>query len=252
VRALLVGVDYANHSNPELRLKFASKDASNIETWLNSQKGRMFSDVQVRNPPSGSFKEIIDGLSWLHSGSGPNTLTILFLSGHGVVKNDLFYFLPNNFNSESLESTAISRDQILNAIKLRKGDMLLLLDTCHAGASVVDGLGGGVSAVNTTLLTNQVDVEANKLTVLASAKGSQKSFEREDWGRGGNGAFTAAFLEGVNGAAMKDDSVEIERLHIYIKDRVRELTGKLQEPTMALPAGETITFRTRLAQAPPR
>jgi len=65
--------------------------------------------------------------------------------------------------------------------------------------------------------------------VLASSTGSELSQERAEWQ---HGAFTQAILEGLSGAAdyNKDGVVSVDELNLYVKERVKKLTGGLQHP----------------------
>ena len=65
--------------------------------------------------------------------------------------------------------------------------------------------------------------------VLASSDGGQLSQERDEWR---NGAFTKAMKEGLAGEAdyTKDGIVTLDELSLYVKERVKQLTGGLQLP----------------------
>ena len=53
----------------------------------------------------------------------------------------------------------------------------------------------------------------------------------------GNGAFTKALLEGLEGEAdyTKDGAITVNELELYIAERVKVLTGGEQTPTMSKP-----------------
>jgi uncharacterized caspase-like protein len=61
------------------------------------------------------------------------------------------------------------------------------------------------------------------------------SYEDPSWG---NGAFTKALLEGLEGAAVYGNVnglITVKRLDLYLSDRVKELTGGKQTPTTTAP-----------------
>ena len=71
--------------------------------------------------------------------------------------------------------------------------------------------------------------------VFAASTGKQSSIESQDWG---NGAFTKALLEGLNGKADllgKDRTITINELDAWLADRVAQLTHGEQTPTTAKP-----------------
>jgi len=70
--------------------------------------------------------------------------------------------------------------------------------------------------------------------VFASSTGKQYSFEDSNWG---NGAFTKAAVEGINGKAdyTGKGRITINMLDLYISERVKELTKGKQTPATAKP-----------------
>jgi uncharacterized caspase-like protein len=74
----------------------------------------------------------------------------------------------------------------------------------------------------------------NGAVVFASSTGRQYSFEDPNWG---NGAFTKAVVEGVEGKAdyAGKGRITINMLDLYISERVKELTKGKQTPATAKP-----------------
>jgi len=98
-------------------------------------------------------------------------------------------------------------------------------NSCHAGNAAGISFRG---AQDYNRLINEIAGSANAV-VLASSTGAELSMESDDWQQG---AFTKALLEGLAGAAdyTKDGVVTIDELNLYVKERVKELTGGLQHP----------------------
>jgi hypothetical protein len=67
-----------------------------------------------------------------------------------------------------------------------------------------------------------------------SSTGKQYSLEDKKWG---NGAFTKAVVEGLEGKAdfMKSGKITIDSLSFYVSERVKELTGGKQTPVGSKP-----------------
>ena len=113
--------------------------------------------------------------------------------------------------------------------------MVLFLDTCKAGG-VTQRLGArrGDVPVDVDRVANDLSSAENGVVVFASSTGMQFSLERADWG---NGAFTKALLEGLEGEAdyTEDGAITVNELELYIAERVKVLTGGEQTPTMSKP-----------------
>jgi len=74
--------------------------------------------------------------------------------------------------------------------------------------------------------------------VFAASTGKQVAEERDEWG---NGAFTKALVEGLNGSAdyKHTGKITVNMLDLYISERVKELTHGQQTPSTTKP--ETIS-----------
>ena len=72
------------------------------------------------------------------------------------------------------------------------------------------------------------------MVVFASSTGKQYSLENPEWG---NGAFTKALVEGIDGAAdyTQDGRITVNKLDLYLSERVKDLTGNKQTPTTTKP-----------------
>jgi hypothetical protein len=70
--------------------------------------------------------------------------------------------------------------------------------------------------------------------VFAASTGSQYSLEDEKWG---NGAFTKALVEGLDGKAdySGKGKITVNMLDLWLSERVKELTGRKQTPTTTKP-----------------
>ncbi len=104
------------------------------------------------------------------------------------------------------------------------------MDTCHSGN--VMGTRRGVADI--TAVVNELASAENGVVVFASSTGRQYSLEDASWG---NGAFTKALVEGVNGRAdyQGKGRITVNMLDLYLSERVKELTGGKQTPTTTKP-----------------
>src|SRR5262249_29385548 len=112
------------------------------------------------------------------------------------------------------------------------GKVLVFLDTCHSG----DVMHGGKAPLQVSLdkFANELSAAENGAVVFASSTGSQLSWEDPSWG---NGAFTKALVEGLDGKAdiRKIGVIRVSALEDYVYDRVKELTEGKQKPMVAKP-----------------
>ena len=85
------------------------------------------------------------------------------------------------------------------------------------------------NGVDLTGIINELTSAENGVVVFSSSTGRQYSLEDPSWG---NGAFTKAVVEGINGNADLNSTGRItyKMLDFYISERVKELTHGRQTP----------------------
>jgi uncharacterized caspase-like protein len=90
------------------------------------------------------------------------------------------------------------------------------------------------TAIDITGVVNELASAESGAVVFASSTGKQYSYEDSKWG---NGAFTKATVEGINGKAdyTGKGKITINMLDLYISERVKELTKGEQTPATAKP-----------------
>jgi hypothetical protein len=228
---LAVGV---NKYDNVKELSFSVKDVGDFTDAFLGQKGAQYQDVQVKTILDEKAKKerIISGLQWLEKITTQNDVGILFLSGHGGNDEDGdFYYLPVETDPNQLRQTGLPSYEIKKTITKIAGKSVLFIDACHSGN--VFGRGTAIPP-NPTKFINELISDENGLTVFTSSTRNQYSLENSEWG---NGAFTKAVVEGINGKAdlMNKGKITINSLGTYVADRVPELTNGSQNPTKILP-----------------
>jgi len=147
---------------------------------------------------------------------------MIFIAGHGMNDNvGVFYFLPNDINLESLRRTGLMFTELKYTASSIAGKVVMFVDACHSG----DVMGGRRAVPDINVLVNELtDVESGAV-VFTSSTGKQFSLEHPDWG---NGAFTEALVEGLQGKAdlFGNGTITIKSLDAYVAQRVKELTGR--------------------------
>jgi WD40 repeat protein len=228
---LAIGV--SKYEDKNLTLQFAAKDASDFAESLLKEKGGLYRDVAVKvlTDEKATKDEIIDGLDWISKETTSKDVAIIFLAGHGVnERGGVYYFLPVNANIDRLRRTGVPFTEMKNTVASMAGKTILFIDTCHAG----NVMGARGAATDIMGVVNELASAENGAVVFASSTGKQYSFEDPTWG---NGAFTKAVVEGVNGKAdyTGKGKITINMLDLYISERVKELTRGKQTPTTAKP-----------------
>ncbi len=229
-RLFILAVGVSDYKEENLKLQFASKDASDFVNTMQKQKGKMYSDVTVKTllDKEANTSNILDGLEWIQNTTKANDYAMIYISGHGV--NDAlgnYYFLPSNFDPDKFKSTGVSYLEIKNTLNSIQGKVIFFGDTCHSAN--VFGKGSDI-----TILINELSDAENGIVVFTSSTKNQLSLEDKSWG---NGAFTKALVEGLSGKAdySKKGKITVNMLDLYISERVKELTKNGQTPATAKP-----------------
>lgn len=236
-RLILLSIGVSQYQAESLRLRYPSKDARDLARRFVGQAGLLFSEVKTRLliDQSADKGHVLDGLEWLQRETTARDVAVLFLAGHGIRDGSTgaYYFLPWDADLGAIKRTMISQDEIKRTLSALPGKVLVFLDTCFSG-SLFAGAERGTAAID-ALVQDLLHTE-NGVVVFASTTGSQTAREAPEWG---NGVFTKALVEGLSGRAASPEapSVTINKLSLYVGDRVKELTGGTQTPTLAMPKG---------------
>lgn len=232
---LAVGV--ANYSSSEIpKLGFSAKDARDFAATMKKQTA-LYREVEVRllTEAEATRDNVVDGLEWLQKQVTQHDVGMLFMAGHGV--NDAtagYYYLPVDANPDKLKRTGVSMADIRGTLASLTGKAVFFIDTCHAG----NALGGGRRALDNNLngVINELSSAENGVVVFSSSTGSQYSLENAAWG---NGAFTKALIEGMNGGAdyQRTGRITHKMLDLFISERVKALTNGQQSPVTQAPGG---------------
>ena len=233
---LAVGV--AGYPHPGIpKLNLAAKDARDFAAALQRQKGRLYRDVQVKliTEAEATRDNVVDGLEWLQKEVTQHDVGMLFIAGHGFNDPTLGYtFLPWNADPDRLKRTGVTMTDITTTLRSLVGKGVAFLDTCHSGN--VFGPTRRAAVHDISGVINELASAENGVVVFSSSTGRQFSYEDASWG---NGAFTKALIEGLDGkAAYKGDGrITHDMLGLYVSERVKELTRGKQAPVKQAPGG---------------
>ena len=231
-KLFILAIGISDYDDENLKLKFAAKDATDFVSTMLKQKGKMYKDISVKTltDKEANTSNILDGLEWIQKETKPNDYAMIFMSGHGV--NDSlghYYFLPSNFEQEKFKRTGISYLEIKNTLNSISGKVIFFGDTCHSANVFRKNY-----SYDITSLLNELSDAENGIVVFTSSTKNQVSLENKSWG---NGAFTKALIEGLNGKAdySKKGQITVNMLDLYVSERVKELTTNKQTPATSKP-----------------
>jgi hypothetical protein len=234
-RLFVLAAGVSDYVNETLRLGFSAKDATDLASRMWNQKARLYRDVEVRSLTDRQVTRanLINGLKWLESKVTARDVGIVFLAGHGISDTrGGYYYLASDANEKNYRESGLSFIDIRNTLAKIKGRALFMVDTCHSGDVL------GRKGLDINYVANDLSSPENGVVVMAASTGNQASQERMDWG---NGAFTKAILEGVDGRADTRGAGKItyKMLDLYVSGRVEDLTRGKQTPFTIVPVGTT-------------
>ncbi len=225
----LLAAGVSQYDNPAYTLGLAAKDASDFVSTLTAQKGALYGEVHVKQllDKDASKTSVEAGFEWLKKNMTPRDTAIVFFAGHGLNDGPTYYFMTREADLNRLAQTAVPFNNIRSVLTDLPGRVMIFVDTCHSGN--VMGKALPRQARDATNAINDLASSENGLVVFASSTGGQFSQENPAWG---NGAFTKAVVEGLQGAAdfKKRGRVTYKGLDAYVSDRVDELTQGEQTP----------------------
>ena len=258
----VVAIGVSDYIDNDYDLTYASKDADNLATLFENEKGK-FGNVNIRRIlDNNATKENILKVKETLMQSKVDDEVIIFIAGHGLLDKNLDYYFATtdiDFYNPSLRGLPYEEiEGLLDGIPARK--KLLLMDTCHSGE--VDKEETEVVASTSTLegtiktrsfrglklkskesslgLQNSFELlkelfadlrRGSGAMVISSASGMEFALESEQWK---NGVFTYSVLEGLktnNADKNNDNEIRISELRDYVIDKVQELTNGRQTPT---------------------
>jgi uncharacterized caspase-like protein len=132
---------------------------------------------------------------------------VFSFAGHGVHEEGEFYLLTheaNPANARALAQTAVAGAALRKALADFPCSVLLMLDTCHAGAFSA-GLRPGTDEAAWAL----ADLE-NRVAVMCAALAHEEAL-----GKDGNGLFTAAVVKALHHDSQAPYDRETGELNVY-------------------------------------
>ncbi len=263
----LVTIGTSHYSDKRFDLKYAAKDATDIDHLF--EKDKVYKNIhhKVLTDEKATKSNILALRSFLEQ-AGRNDVVMIFIAGHGLLDENFDYYYATydiDFNTPSKNGIIYSQiEQLLDGLKALK--KLLFMDTCHSGEVDKDDVekttDNKVLQENVTFRASGIDVQLkNKdrmqnasemvkelfvdlrkgtgTTVISSAGGVEYAMESDQWH---NGLFTYCLLHGLQDQSSdlnKDGKIMLSELQTYIRSEVKSKSAGKQIPTSRM---ENITL----------
>lgn len=258
----VIAVGVSEYFDFNYNLTYAAKDAGDLVATLQSH-GAAYNKVHAYSiTNTQATKENILAMKKALQKSSVDDHVVLFFAGHGLLDNNLDYYLAtSNIDFPAPSQRGLAYDELeglLDGIPARK--KLLLIDACHSGeidkdesalvadtAVFTEGVkprgfkkvvsktdAPSIGLQNSFELMQQLfsDVSSGSGTiVISSAGGKEFAFESGEWK---NGVFTYSLLGGLKTYSAdknSDKKITVNELKDYVIQKVQELTGGKQTPT---------------------
>lgn len=228
---LSIGVsEYANRRF--LPSDLAQADAKAIEAKFKARKAKGYSrySSRVLTGNQATADNIRKAFAWLRSEASQRDTSVVFLAGHATRdEKGLYYFLPFDAGPTTQADKGLPFSELEAQMRDLPGRVVLLADTCHAGAIAPSERPYDLSR----LLSSSSSLFEGML-ILTAASGYELSYEDASKG---HGAFTTAVIEALEGRADRDGdwTLSASELAAYVRWRVPATTLSRQHPTIHLP-----------------
>jgi len=170
------------------RLRFAQNDADALVKLFETQRHGDFKEISIHPfPARGPTRdEILDALKNLKS--QPNDTLVVSLSGHGIVRDNEYFYMTSDARKNDLK-TALSGTDLIEALyRVPATKIFLILDTCQA-----EGIKTGLAVVDKS-------VRKQGIPVIYAAGHHDEAKETEKLG---HGLLTYSLLYSVRAAEGK-------------------------------------------------
>src|SRR5262249_46667370 len=138
----ILAVGVSRYTNPDLNLQFADVDAESMaDTIQAAASNGPYREVRalVLTNEQATREDILGGLSGFLGQGGPDEVVVPFVAGPGIrdLVTDSYYFLPAPATADNLVTEGLRMsdfDELLRVIRRNVRAVVVMLDTCHAGA----------------------------------------------------------------------------------------------------------------------
>ena len=258
-RLIVVGIGTENYIDEEiLDLNYSVDDIEDFVSLVQQQYENgwyrgLYDSIEVYpfTNEEAELKDILKLLEILRSEVSSEDTILMLISGHGFNSDnsDSYYIPLYNSDIDNLAGTSLQDIVLTNFVASTPARVLLMIDTCHAGATIgLDETNSGRRSSTDILVANLENAAkrgsqtkgndgdpSGEKVIFAATTGNNVAYEDPSWG---NGAFTKALLEGLSGGNTNISTnnqrgdINLFSLANYISQRVEELTFDKQVPVV--------------------
>lgn len=210
---LAVGINaYTRAIGP---LNFAVPDAKSFADAVRQGAGGLFREVEVIQlyDEDARAQAVMGAMERIGAAANPEDTVLIYLSGHGVVLDQRYYFVTHNVaEPKAIATEAFSEAMLVRGMAgIRAKNGMVFLDTCHAGAFSLDS-------------ASQLAHESGRY-VLAAASSVEEALDSYD---SKNGVFATAVLRGLRGAGSRPDEKAVNnfQLGFFVTPEVKQLAAE--------------------------
>lgn len=199
----------------ETNLQYTLKDARDFARLFSRQGGAagntIFNKILIDTliGPKATAQEIKGTIEELKvryfTGSiSADDVILTFISSHGFLLDGDFRVQGDDYSPARQRSTSVSfRNDVIGILEAIPCKKIIMIDACHSG-----GARANPSDINFEI--NKLNSIAKGLTVFASSRGEEQSYEDPTWQ---NGAFTASIVKALAAGMGDADGNRIISLH---------------------------------------
>jgi WD40 repeat protein/uncharacterized caspase-like protein len=237
-------------------LGLAVKDATTLAADLRRAAAGLYTDVHVELAldEQATRDSLETTVARFAQDIHPRDTVILFVAGHGYSLDGRFYLIPQDFqggsNPEALAAHAIGQDRLQDwlANRIKAGKVIVLLDTCEAGALI-----GGHTRSRTEGASEAAIGRLHEATgrpVLTAAATGQFAHEGVVGPSGDtHGIFTWTLLDALrNGDRNANGLIELSEIVTHVQAQVPRLAEQLKRNGRAASIVATPVFGKQSAR----
>lgn len=255
----IIAIGVSKFVQSDYNLTYADKDARDLVEVFRKFSGYNSIKVHLLTNEQATRSNILQLRHQLEK-TNVDDRVIMFLASHGVLDDELDYYIATyDMDFSNPRNGGLRFDELENLLdSIPARNKAVFIDACHSGEvdkeedvlmaanaalpnkitsrgfNVVKSKNEGIGLKNSFELMKELFADLrrnNGSVVISSASGKEYAYEGEQWK---NGVFTYVILDGLKNKrcdANNDNSVTISELRDYVVKRVQELTNGKQNPT---------------------
>lgn len=223
---LSIGVGGQLSDRAYVPLIFPRRDATSVRDCFRDYTKSYYREKEFRlqcDPGETTTQALRVKLEQMARDIQEGDVFMLYLSGHGELKDGEFYFVTYDTRQADLPRTALSGADIRKCLHQMAGkgaDVFVFLDACHAEA-----------------LYKNNEHPGDRVAYFASCQADQKSTESLQWKNSAYAMALIAAMEGVEGLVKQGNGeITVAALQDYLTLQVRAKTNYTQTPVCYHPA----------------